>query len=123
MANFTVNMDVRLQANDGAAVLRSLINVDANAKMLLDDVFGPGPTTINLTPLLSAISDPTFVFILASGNGVTLNFDTLGPSIKASNLACFQFTPNTPGPSGPIVLQLVALGPAQRVQVFAVGNT
>lgn len=124
MANFQFNIKNELLLSDGMRFEQQFCKQDANAKMILDDTYSAG-AVIDLSPYLAQIAVPIWLYMVASGNGVTLDFDAIGESALYYKTLILQVCPLITGNQGPIQLQLklaVAAGSgAQRIQVFAVG--
>jgi hypothetical protein len=124
MANFQFNIKNELLLSDGMRFEQQFCKQDANAKMVLDDTYSAG-AVIDLSPYLAQIAVPIWLYMVASGNGVTLDFDAIGESALYYKTLILQVCPLITGNQGPIQLQLklaVAAGSgAQRIQVFAVG--
>jgi hypothetical protein len=125
MANFQFNIKNELLLSDGMRFEQQFCRQDANAKMVLDDTYSAG-AVIDLSPYLAQIAVPLWLYMVASGNGVTLDFDAIGESALYYKTLILQVCPIlSGGPQGPIQLQLklaVASGSGpQRIQVFAVG--
>lgn len=122
MANFTFNGTLGLSTSDGFTLSRALSGLPANAKALLDDTFGPGPLSVDLAPLIASIADPQWALLLCFGDGARLKFDGGAFTTKAFKAVELQLTPNTPGPSGVLDLEIEAAGASQRIQFLAIGD-
>lgn len=121
MATFTFNGSLSLSTSDGITLAASETGVGANGKQLLDDIF-PASTTIDFAPLVSSIANPLWFGLLCAGDGGTLNFDGIGATAKAYKTFAAKITPNTPGPSGVLDVELVTQGATQRVRFLCVGD-
>lgn len=117
---FNMNTACSAQSTDGVLVNKSITNLAVNAKVLLDDTFAAG--VIDLAPYLASITNPRGCYIVAEGDGYLIDFDGLGPSVKAQKQTFMEITDNTPGPSGLLDIALTAQGAAQRIRVFAWGD-
>lgn len=125
MANFQFNIKNELLLSDGLRFDQILCKQDANAKLILDDTYSAG-AVIDLSPYLNQIAVPLWIYLVADGNGVTLDFDGLGESVLYYKTLILQVCPTlSGGPQGPVSLQIkLAIAPgsmSQRIQVFAVG--
>lgn len=120
---FTYQGTISLKSSDNVELTRQLLSQPGNAKLLLDNTLAAGVSTLDLAPLLAPILDPQWLVILFGGAGAKINLDGLGGSAKAFKAIAFQVTPNSPGPSGvlDIEIDVPALVLAQRIQVFAIG--
>lgn len=122
MANFTFNITLGLSTSDGFSLSRALTGLPANAKALLDDTF-VGPIAVDFAPLVASIADPHAALLLCGGDGAKLKLDGVATfTAKAYKAAQFQLTPNTPGPSGVLDLEIEAQGALQRIQFLAIGD-
>jgi hypothetical protein len=119
MANFTFNATAGLSTSDGISLSRALTGLNANAKALLDDTFGPGPLAVDLAPLIASIADPLWALMLAEGDGARLKFDGGAFSIKSYKTMLVQMAST---PSGVLDLELEALGVSQRIRFLAIGD-
>lgn len=124
MANFTFNPSVSISTSDGISLAKSQTGVGANAKLLLDDTFAGSGTSVDLAPMIASIGNPLWGVLICGGDGVTLKFDGAASfTAKAYKWAQFELTPNSPGPSGVLDLELSTNGSsAQRVRFMAVGD-
>jgi hypothetical protein len=120
MANFTLNATAGLSTSDGISISRVLTGVNANAKALLDDTFGPGPISVDFAPLVASILTPDWALLLCDGDGAKLKFDGAAAfTTKNYKTAMFQLAV-TPG--GVLDLEIEAAGPAQRIRFLCVGD-
>ena len=124
MPNFTFNPSVSLTTSDGVALTKSQTGLGANAKLLLDDSFPGSATSVDLAPLIASITNPLWAIMIAAGDGVVMKFDGLASfTAKAYKWVQFELTPNSPGPSGVLDLELETNGTsAQRIRFLAVGD-
>jgi hypothetical protein len=121
---FTYNASSNLKTSDNVELTRAMTTQPGNAKLLLDTTLSAGAASLDLAPLLSQIADPQWLEILLDGDGAQLKFDGVATfTVKAVKDLAMRFTANTPGPSGPIALEIhvAALVAAQRLRVFCVG--
>lgn len=124
--NFTFNSTMGVTTSDGISLSRSLTGVAANAKVLVDDVFGPGPVSVDFAALIVNIDEPIAALLLCEGDGVQLKFDgAVAFTAKAYKAMQLQITPNTPGPAGVLDLevQVPATAAAQRIRFLCLGTT
>jgi hypothetical protein len=121
---FVINTTTTAQSSDGVLLSKQISNLSLNAKVVLDDVFGPGPVTVDLAPYLASIANPRGCYVLLSGDGAKLKFDGAAAfTAKAYKQVFLEITDGiTPGPPGVLDLELELLGQAQRLQVFAWGD-
>lgn len=124
MANFTFNPSVSLTTSDGVSLTKSQTGLGANSKLLLDDTFPGSSTSVDLAPLIASIANPLWAIMIAAGDGALLKFDGLASfTTKAFKWVQFELTPNSPGPSGVLDLELSTNGTsAQRIRFLAVGD-
>lgn len=125
MANFTFNANAGLTTSDGVSLARIATGVGANAKALLDDTFGAGgPVSIDFAPLIVSIANPLWFMFNAGGDGAKLKFDGVATfTAKAYKMLLAAITPNTPGPSGVLDLEVETNGAiGQRIQFLCVGD-
>lgn len=118
MGNFAYSSTSSVTTSDGAKLENILTNVSANAKVLFDQIVGPGPVSINVGTFASALGSPQRLLIVADGNGFKFNVDGLGMTVKAYTEVSFGFAPT---PTGPINLVIEAQGGAQRIRMIGVG--
>jgi len=123
MANFTFNANVGISTSDGIQLALASTGNGANAKQLLDDVFA-GSVSIDFAPLIASITNPLWFILLCSGDGAKLKFDGVATfTAKAYKSLIAGITPNSPGPSGVLDLEVETNGAsAQRVRFLAVGD-
>ena len=123
MANFTYNPTASLSTSDGITVGKSQTGLGANAKVLFDDVIALS-TTLDLAPLLVEMANPIWAIMVASGDGAKLKFDGLASfTSKAYKMFQLELTPNSPGPSGLLDLEIETNSVAsQRIRFMAVGD-
>lgn len=120
MANFTVNATAGLSTSDGISISRVLTGVNANAKALLDDTFGPGPVTVDFTPIVAAIAAPDWALLLCDGDGAKLKFDGGATfTAKAYKTAMLQIGAT---PTGVLDLEIETVGAAQRIRFLCTGD-
>jgi len=123
MGTFTSSGTMGLSTSDGISLSR-VVNGDAmNAKALLDDNFG-APVSVDLAPLCASIADPKWALLVCDGEGAQMKFDgAVAFTVKAVKGAMFQFTPNSPGPSGVLDLELQTNGTStQRIRFLCTGD-
>ncbi len=123
MANFTYAPTASLSTSDGISVGKSQTGLGANAKVLFDDVVALS-TTLDLAPLLLQMANPIWAIMLASGDGAKLKFDGAATfTVKAFKMMLLELTPNSPGPSGLLDLEIETNSVAvQRIRFMAVGD-
>jgi len=122
MANFTFNPNIAISTSDGISAALAQTGVGANAKALLDDVFA-GSVSIDFAPLIASITNPLWAVLLCGGDGAKLKFDGVATfTAKAYRQLGFELTPNTPGPSGVLDLEIETNGSSQRIRFLAVGD-
>jgi len=124
MPNFTFNPSVSLTTSDGVSLTKSQTGLGSNAKLLLDDDFPGSATSVDLAPLIASIGNPLWAILIADGDGALLKFDGLAAfTAKAYKWVQFELTPNSPGPSGVLDLELSTNGTStQRIRFLAVGD-
>lgn len=124
MANFTFNPSVSLTTSDGISLTKSQTGIAANAKLLLDDEFAGSATSVDFAPMIASITNPLWALLRCSGAGANLKFDGAASfTSKAYQWLQFELTPNTPGPSGVLDLELSTNGSVtQRIRFLAVGD-
>lgn len=120
---FTYAATVSLKSSDNVELVKALTAQPGNAKLLLDNTLPVGPSTLDLGPLLAPILDPQWIVIVLGGDGAQLKFDGGVATAKAFKTVALQATPNTPGPSGVLDIEVDSPSPnaAQRIQVFCIG--
>ncbi len=122
MPNFTFNSTLSLATDDGITLANTVTGVSGNAKQLLDDEFDPS-TAVDFAPLIASITDPTWFILALDGDGALLKFDSIvGFTAKAFKTFLGGLSPNTPGPSGVLDLEIETQGAKQRVEFLVVGN-
>lgn len=124
MANFTFNPSVSLTTSDGVSLTKSQTGLGANAKLLLDDDFPGSATSVDLAPLIASIGNPLWAILICGGDGALLKLDGLASfTTKAYKWVQLELTPNSPGPSGVLDLELSTNGTStQRIRFLAVGD-
>jgi len=124
MANFNINASCQAQSTDGVLLSKSITSLPVNAKVLLDDIFGPGPITVNLVPYFESISNPRGAYLVADGDGFGVHFDGAPPpyTVKSFKQMFLEVTDNSPGPSGDLYMNVEMRGAAQRFRVFGWGD-
>jgi hypothetical protein len=123
MATFTYNPTASLSTSDGISIAKTQTGLGANAKVLVDDIFA-GTTAVDFAPMIASIANPIHALLLCAGDGAKLKFDGLASfTAKAYTRFIFELTPNSPGPSGVLDLEIETNGAStQRVRFLAVGD-
>ncbi len=123
MATFTYNPTASISTSDGISVGKSQTGLGANAKVLVDDVFAAS-TAVDFAPLIASIANPIWAIMLAAGDGAKLKFDGLAAfTAKAYKMFQLELTPNSPGPSGVLDLEIETnTGSSQRIRFMTVGD-
>lgn len=123
MANFNINASCQAQSTDGVLLSKSITNLPANAKVLLDDIFGPGPINVDLVPYFESIANPRGAYLVADGDGFGAHFDGAAPfTVKSFKQMFLEVTDNAPGPVGELYMNVEMRGAAQRFRVFGWGD-
>ena|SRR3990170_1449838 len=123
MGTFSTSTTMGLSTSDGIS-LSKIVNGDAmNAKALLDDNFG-APVSVDLAPICASVADPKWALLICDGDGAQLKFDGAAAfTIKAYKTMMLQLTPNSPGPSGVLDLELQTNGASsQRIRFICTGD-
>ena len=123
MANFTFGATASISTSDGITLDKTVANVGANGKQLLDDTF-TAATLVDFAPLIASISDPSWALLICDGDGATLKFDGLigGFTSKAYRVVELGIVDNTTGPTGVLDLEITTQGAEQRIRFLAVGD-
>lgn len=119
MGNFTGSMQAGLSTSDGISLSKNSNGVALNAKVLLDDTFGPGPVVVDLAPLIASIADPKMFLLLCEGDGALIDIDSVGPSTKAFKTLLGEFSST---PTGVGDIEITANGAAQRIRFLCMGD-
>ncbi len=119
MSNFTGSLQAGLSTSDGISLSKTLNGIALNAKVLLDDEFGPGPVIVDMAPLIASIAAPKAFLLLCEGDGALVDIDSAGASTKAFKTLLGEFSPT---PTGVGDIEITANGASQRIRFLCMGD-